>query len=305
MNVADTIRDVMGENVLFEEPMSRHTTFRIGGPAWIYCTPQDAEQVKKIIMLCRKEELPFRVKGNGSNLLFPDDGYDGILLDMTKGMNRIVVDGERVTAEAGVLLGSLARQAAAAGLTGLEFAGGIPGSVGGALVMNAGAYGGEMCQVVESASVLTPEGEIKKVDAAELELSYRHSAVKANDWIVLEAVFVLKKGDPEMIRSTMEDLAARRREKQPLEYPSAGSTFKRPLGYFAAALIDQAGLKGMTVGGAQVSPKHAGFVVNAGNATAKDVLTLCEEIRNRVRVQFGVELEMEVEVVQGCHSLPI
>lgn len=297
MNFEKAIRECLGDRVLLEEPMSRHTTFRIGGPAKYYCIPQSAEEAVQMITLCQKEKLPFRVMGNGSNLLFLDKGYDGVIINMTKGLNRCRISGDRITAEAGVLLGNLSKKAMAAGLTGLEFASGIPGSVGGALVMNAGAYGGEMKQVVESARVLLPGGDIRMVTKAELELSYRHSAVSAGGWTVLEAVFLLEKGEEADIRRTMETLAARRREKQPLEYPSAGSTFKRPAGHFAAQLIDEAGLKGLSVGGAQVSEKHAGFVVNRQNASAADVLALCEKVRECVKERSGVELEMEVEVI--------
>lgn len=297
MNLEKELRECLGERVLMGEPMSRHTTFRIGGPAAYYCMPQSMEETVQVIALCRREKLPFRVMGNGSNLLFRDAGYAGAVIDMTKGMQRCQVSGCRITTEAGVLLGTLARKAMTAGLTGLEFAAGIPGSVGGALVMNAGAYGGEMKQVVESARVLLPTGEICTVSKEELAFSYRHSAVAAEGWIVLEAVFLLEQGEEAAIRRTMETLAARRREKQPLEYPSAGSTFKRPEGHFAAQLIDEAGLKGLTVGGAQVSEKHAGFVLNRQNASAADVLALCERIQTCVRERSGVELELEVEVI--------
>lgn len=297
MNFDRTIRECLGDRVLMGEPMSRHTTFRIGGPAAYYCMPQSIEEVLQVITLCRREKLPFRVMGNGSNLLFQDSGYAGAVIDMTRGLNQISVSGSRITAEAGVLLGNLARKALSAGLTGLEFAAGIPGSVGGALTMNAGAYGGEMKQVVESARVLTAEGDIRVIPKEGLELSYRRSAVRTEGLIVLEAVFRLERGQESQIRQTMESLAARRREKQPLEYPSAGSTFKRPEGYFAAQLIDEAGLKGLTVGGAQVSEKHAGFVINRDNASAADVLALCGEIKRRVRERSGVELELEVEVI--------
>lgn len=297
MSFEREIRECLGNRVLVGEPMSRHTTFRIGGPAAWYCMPQTIEEIAQVTALCRREKLPFHVMGNGSNLLFRDSGYDGVVIDMTKGFRRMSVCGTRLMAEAGVLLGTLARGALEAGLTGLEFAAGIPGSVGGALAMNAGAYGGEMKQVVESARVLTGEGEIRVLTKEEMDLSYRHSAIRTEGWTVLNAVFCLERGEESAIRDRMEELAARRREKQPLEYPSAGSTFKRPEGDFAARLIDGAGLKGLTVGGAQVSEKHAGFVINRGGATADDVLTLCEEIRRRVRERSGIELELEVEVI--------
>lgn len=297
MNFEKAIRECLGDRVLTKEPMSRHTTFRIGGPADYYCMPRSIEELQQVIMLCRNEKLPFRVMGNGSNLLFQDNGYAGVIIDMTKGFQHGTVSGRQLTAEAGVLLGSLAKKAMTNQLTGLEFAAGIPGSVGGALVMNAGAYGGEIKQVVTWAKVLTESGEIRKVSPEELELSYRHSAIRKNGWIVLEAAFTLEQGEEEKIRRQMETFAASRREKQPLEYPSAGSTFKRPEGYFAAQLIDEAGLKGLTVGDAQVSEKHAGFVINRGHALAADVLELCRQVKEKVKNNSGVDLELEVEVI--------
>ena len=295
--------------VLYQEPLSRHTTFRIGGPADYYVMPESVEECKKVIALCRQYQVPFQVMGNGSNLLCADDGVEGVIIDVVRGLNQCQVDVEqhRITAQAGVMLSVLARKAQAAGLTGLEFAAGIPGSAGGALVMNAGAYGGEMKQVVCQARVLTTEGQERIVSVEELDLAYRHSAIRANGWIVLEVTYELKAGDADEIRRTMDDLAVRRREKQPLEFPSAGSTFKRPVGYFAAQLIDEAGLKGFTVGGAQVSEKHAGFVINRKGATAADVMALCEAVKEKIRQRVGVELEMEVERIGGrsCHFPPM
>ncbi len=291
--------------VLYQEPLSQHTTFRIGGPVDYYVMPEGIEELKKVITLCRQYQVPFRIMGNGSNLLCADDGVEGVIIDMVRGVNQLDIDEENgmITAQAGVMLSVLARRAQMTGLTGLEFAAGIPGSVGGALVMNAGAYGGEMKQVVRWARVLTREGQEVVVSAEDLDLSYRHSAIRPNGWIVLEAGFQLEKGDAAEIRETMDDLAVRRREKQPLEFPSAGSTFKRPAGYFAAQLIDEAGLKGFTVGGAQVSEKHAGFVINRGGATAADVMALCDAVKEKIRQHAGVELEMEVERIGGrsCH----
>lgn len=299
----------LGCQALCQEPLSRHTTFRIGGPADYYVMPNSVEQLKQVIALCQEQELPFQVIGNGSNILCADDGFEGVIIDVVRGLNQCEVDpaAGTITAQAGVLLSALARRAQQAGLTGLEFAGGIPGSVGGALMMNAGAYGGEMKQVVQWARVLTREGQERVVSVEELDLAYRHSAIRANGWIVLEACFTLQQGDATQIRTVMDDLAARRREKQPLEFPSAGSTFKRPAGYFAAQLIDEAGLKGFAVGGAQVSEKHAGFVINRGGATAADVMALCERVKEKIFQRVGVEMEMEVERIGGrtCHFPPM
>lgn len=308
MNFKDRLEG-LGCQVLCQEPLSRHTTFRIGGPADYYVMPESVEQVKQVIALCKEQEMPFRVIGNGSNLLCADDGFEGVIIDMVRGLNQCEADAETgmLTAQAGVLLSALARRAQQAGLTGLEFAAGIPGSVGGALMMNAGAYGGEMKQVVQWARILTLEGEEQVVTLEQLDLSYRHSAIRSHGWVVLEAGFSLQQADAAQIRSTMDDLAARRRDKQPLEFPSAGSTFKRPTGYFAAQLIDETGLKGFTVGGAQVSEKHAGFVINRGGATAADVMALCQAVKEKIFQRVGVELEMEVEKIGGrtCHFPPM
>jgi len=299
----------LGVSVLYREPLSRHTTFRIGGPADYYVMPENVEQVKQVIALCREYDMPFYVVGNGSNLLCADDGVEGVVIDLVRGLNFCHVNQEAgtITAQAGVLLSALARRAQQSGLSGLEFAAGIPGSVGGALVMNAGAYGGEMKQVVCQALVLTAEGQEQVVSLEELDLSYRHSAIRPNGWTVLEVTYQLKPGESKEIRGVMDDLAARRREKQPLEFPSAGSTFKRPAGHFAAQLIDEAGLKGFTVGGAQVSEKHAGFVINRGGATAADVMALCQAVKEQIFARTGVELEMEVERIGGrtCHFPPM
>lgn len=287
----------VGERLLAAEPMSRHTTFRIGGPADWYVAPYDEAELASVISLCREAGIPFLILGNGSNLLCGDGGFRGVVIDMTKHFTHCVCEEDTIRAGAGLLLGSLARQAMQAGLTGLEFAAGIPGSVGGALVMNAGAYGGEMAQVTTWVRVLTPEGEFRRIPAEELDFAYRHSVIPGAGYIVVEAEFQLEPGKPDQIRARIEELAARRRAKQPLEYPSAGSTFKRPAGHFAAQLIDEAGLKGFSVGGARVSEKHAGFVINDGNATANDVLTLCSQIRQQILRTTGVELELEVALV--------
>ena len=279
------------------EPMSRHTTFCIGGPADYYVAPADAATLCEVVRLCRREGAPYCVIGNGSNLLCRDAGFHGVIIDTTRGLTGCEAAEGGLRAEAGVLLGILAKKALEAGLAGLEFAAGIPGSVGGAMVMNAGAYGGEMGQVAGRVEVLTGEGEILTVPAGQMDFSYRHSAVREKGWIVLAASFSLTPGEPEAIRERMEELAKRRRQRQPLEYPSAGSAFKRPAEGFAAQLIDEAGLKGLRIGGAQVSEKHAGFVINRGGATAADVLRLYTAIQERVRERTGTCLELEVEVI--------
>lgn len=285
--------------VRVSEPMADHTTFRIGGPADLYVEPADAEALAAAAEICRRAGAPFYILGNGSDLLVSDEGYRGVMI-ATKKLRACQADREtgRVRAEAGILLSALARGALEASLTGLEFAAGIPGSLGGAVVMNAGAYGSEMKDVLVSADVLTPEGEILTLTPEELDLGYRRSCIPGRGYIVLAAEFQLKKGDPAAIREYMDDLASRRRSKQPLEYPSAGSTFKRPEGHFAGKLIDDAGLRGFTVGGAQVSEKHCGFVINRDHATAEDVMELCRAVQTKVKETFGVELEMEVRFLQ-------
>ena len=281
---------------LTEEPMSRHTTFRTGGPAAFYVEPSEAEELQKVLDICKKEQLPHSIIGNGSNLLVGDLGYRGVVISFGKPFGQITVEEDTIRVGAGALLSSVARQALAASLTGFEFAAGIPGTIGGAVVMNAGAYGGEMCQVLKEVTVLTAKGEIKTLPVSEVKLGYRTSCIKEKDYIVLEAVLKLQPGSAEEIRSVMEDLAAKRREKQPLEYPSAGSTFKRPAGHFAGKLIQDAGLRGFTVGGAQVSEKHCGFVINRDHATSSDILSLCEQVQAKVKEQFGVDLELEVKL---------
>lgn len=283
------------ENVLTDELMSRHTTFRIGGPADFFVTPEKKEQIGQIIELCRGRNIPYYIVGNGSNLLVGDRGYRGVIIQVFKKMNQIRTEGEKIYAQAGALLSKVAAAALEASLTGLEFASGIPGTLGGALRMNAGAYGGEMKQVTESAQVLTPDGEILVIPVDELGMSYRTSVISRNDYVVLEAVLKLHRGSQEEIRACMEELKEKRVSKQPLEYGSAGSTFKRPEGYFAGKLIEDAGLRGFRVGDAQVSEKHCGFVINRGAATAAEVVQLMDQVRMRVKEKFGVDLEPEVK----------
>ncbi len=294
----ETLCDINGASqVLRDEPMSRHTTFRIGGPAAIFCMPEGIPQLASSIKACVEAGVPYSVLGNGSNVLVSDAGYRGVVLQLFRNMDAIHVRGRQLEAEAGALLVRIAHLAAREGLTGLEFASGIPGTLGGALVMNAGAYGGEMKDVVREAVVMKPDGEILRLTGEELELGYRTSIIAEKGYLVLSALLELKEGEKEQIEARMQELKAARVAKQPLEYASAGSTFKRPEGYFAGKLIMDAGLRGYTVGGAQVSEKHCGFVVNRGGATAQDVLELVEHVQEEVKKQFGVELELEVKLL--------
>ena len=288
--------DLLGEDRVFtEEAMSQHTTFKIGGPADYFLMPDKGEDVGRVIKICKEKEIPYFILGNGSNLLVGDGGYRGAVIQIYRNMSSVTVEGNEVTAQAGALLSAVAAAAKNASLTGFEFAGGIPGTIGGAVVMNAGAYGGEMKDVLTEVTVMNAEGDIFTLPTEELELGYRTSIIKTAGYIVLEAKIRLKEGDPEVIRETMKDLTIRRTTKQPLEYPSAGSTFKRPEGYFAGKLIMDSGLAGYQVGGAQVSEKHCGFVINAGGATARDVRTLMDNVRDIVYKKYGVTLEPEVK----------
>lgn len=294
----EVLRGILGnDRVLRDEPMKNHTTFRVGGPARYFVSPKDSRELAAVLDACRKDGSPWFILGNGSNLLVSDRGFSGTVLDMGKGFTSIRVEGERIFAGAGLLLSQIARKALEAGLSGLEFAAGIPGSLGGAVVMNAGAYGSEMKDVLESVLVLTPEGKEQEISAGELELGYRTSAVLKRGYVVLGASFFLKPAPREQIRARMDELAAARREKQPLEYPSAGSTFKRPEGYFAGKLIQDAGLKGYRQGDAQVSEKHSGFVINRGQASAADVMGVCRHVSDTVYAQTGVRLEMELKTL--------
>ena len=289
----------LGEQVeiLVAEPMKNHTTFRIGGPADALALPKTPEEVAEVVRFCNEHAQPYYVLGNGSNLLVSDEGYRGLVLQLYRNFNDIQVNGETITVQSGAMLAAVARTAYQTGLTGLEFASGIPGTIGGAVVMNAGAYGGEMKNVLKEVTVLTKEGEVLVIPAKALELGYRTSVIPKNGWIVLGAVLQLKKGDQEQILARMEELKEQRITKQPLDLPSAGSTFKRPEGYFAGKLIMDAGLRGFTVGGAQVSEKHCGCVVKRGNATAADVWELICEVKRRVKEMTGVELEPEVKLL--------
>ena len=293
----DSVTEAMPELVIrTEEPMSKHTTFRIGGAAEVFAAP-DARELPQLLAMAKGADVPVTVIGNGSNLLVGDRGIRGLVIEIGERMSEVRIEGTILVAGAGALLSKAAQTAAAAGLGGLEFAAGIPGSVGGAVVMNAGAYGGEMKDVLQSVKVLTEEGELLSLAATELELGYRHSCVPERKYIVVEATMELSAKPEEEIRACMAELRAKRVEKQPLEYPSAGSTFKRPEGYFAGKLIMDAGLRGYTVGGAQVSEKHCGFVINKGDATAADVRQLMQDVHDRVKEQFDVELEPEVKLI--------
>lgn len=279
------------------ESMKQHTTFRIGGLADYYILLKTEQEWQEAAALCRQYQKPYLVIGNGSNLLMSDEGYRGVILQGSREKEQITRNGTTISASAGVPLALLAKKAAEYSLTGLEFAAGIPGSLGGALVMNAGAYGGEMKQVVRKVRLLDKDGSIYVLSAEEMKFSYRHSILQEGNQIALEAELSLQEGDFKTIQDTMEEYSKRRREKQPLEFPSAGSTFKRPEGYFAAKLIMDAGLAGTQIGGAKVSEKHCGFIINTGNATAKDVCALIEFVKNAVYEKFQVTLEPEVKIV--------
>ena len=295
-NFYDKLNNVIAkDSILIDEPMSRHTTFRVGGPADFFVTPKAKEEVRDVIRICKEAGMPYYIIGNGSNLLVSDAGYRGVIVQIYKEMNEVKVEGDLVKAQAGALLSGIAAKALGAELSGFEFASGIPGTIGGACVMNAGAYGGEMKDVLESVTVLTGEGKIIELGRNELELGYRTSVIAKKGYIVLGAVLKLERGDGEKIKTYMDELKEKRVTKQPLEYPSAGSTFKRPEGYFAGKLIEDAGLRGFQVGGAQVSEKHCGFVTNRNHATAADIMELMRQVQIRVKENSGVDLEPEVK----------
>ena len=287
----------LGCDYLENEPMRLHTTFKIGGPARVLLFPETEEQITALVQCARANGVRLLTIGNGSNLLVADKGIDAAVLVMDKHFSAVTVKGDTIFAQAGASLMKVCRTALEHSLTGLEFAYGIPGTVGGAVYMNAGAYGGEMKDVLASVDVLTQDLEIKTIPAAELNLGYRYSSIPEKGYIVLGATLQLKKGNIAEIRGRMAELAEQRRAKQPLQYPSAGSTFKRPEGYFAGKLVQDAGLKGKTIGGAQVSEKHSGFLINIGGATAQDILDLIAFCQKEVKDKFGVTLETEVKIV--------
>lgn len=296
LNFYDKLTEYIEEKRIYkDEPMRKHTTFRIGGNADYFVVPKTEEEIRNVIRLCKEERMPYYILGNGSNLLVSDKGYRGVIIEICKKMNEIFVEGNFLKVQAGALLSKVGSAALDAGLAGFEFASGIPGTMGGAVFMNAGAYGGEMKDILTEVTVLDENNEVRVLKKEELELGYRTSIVAKKGYVVLSAKVELKKGDQMEIRERMNELKVQRTTKQPLEYPSAGSTFKRPEGYFAGKLIADAGLRGFQVGGAQVSEKHCGFVINKENATAADIVELMRQIIERVQTKFGVKLEPEVK----------
>ena len=291
------LKNIVGASNVFEqEPMKKHITFRVGGPADVLVQP-DVKDIPAILRLCKKREVPYYIIGNGSNLLVGDKGIRGLVIEMMNRTDDVLIEENRITVSAGVLLSKIANQAASAGLTGMEFAAGIPGTIGGAVVMNAGAYGGEMKDILSTVTVIDTNGNEKVLSVEELALSYRHSCIPEKEYIVTSVTLELRIGNETEIRGRMNELKEQRVQKQPLEYPSAGSTFKRPEGYFAGKLIMDAGLRGYQVGGAQVSEKHCGFVINKENATAADVKQLMQDVTDKVMRQYGVTLEPEVKMI--------
>ena len=294
MDFFDALKGVC-RDVKKGELMKNHTSFKIGGEVDFLATPENFSEIKDLIKTCKENGVQYTIIGNGSNILVGDEGIAGVVIKISSGLTSVKIDGNLIYAEAGVLLSTLANKVKLESLTGLEFASGIPGTLGGAIYMNAGAYGGEMKDVVKKVGYLDSDGEIREISGADAGFGYRKSIFVDSDKIILYAELELEKGDIEEITKTMLDLNQRRKDKQPLNFPSAGSTFKRPEGYFAAKLIEDSGLKGYSVGGAKVSEKHAGFVVNFDNATASDVKKLMEDVKNIVLEKFGVELEPEVK----------
>ena len=295
--IISKLENIVGsENVRLDESMIEHTTFDIGGPADIYVIPQTEEEVAQLVRTLRADDVSFRVVGYGSDLLVADEGLRCVVIQINKNLSEITIEGTTIHAQAGASNGAVARAALAAGLTGYEPESGIPGTIGGAAIMNAGAYGGEFKDVAVSLQCVNPEGEIVTVTAEEADWSYRHSMMNDAGYVILSATLELREGDPAEIEALMADLKQKREDKQPLDMPSAGSTFKRPEGYFAGKLIQDAGLRGYSVGGAQVSEKHTGFVVNRGGATAADVMQLIADVQKRVHDEFGVMLEPEVRI---------
>ena len=296
-NIVEVLKKKIGaENVTENEPMSKHTTFRIGGVADIFVTPQSTEDIENIIRVAEETNTPYYIIGNGSNLLVKDEGIRGIVVQIYKKYSDIFVNDDEIVVQSGALLSAVAKKAMENSLTGFEFASGIPGTIGGGVCMNAGAYGGEIKDVLISCKVLK-DGKVIEFNNEQAGFEYRNSRIMNEKMIVLEAVLKLKKGNRDEISAKMKELNSQRNMKQPVELPSAGSTFKRPEGYFAAKLIDDSGLRGFSVGKAQVSPKHCGFVVNNGGATAKEVLELIEKVTEIVYDKFGVKLETEVRII--------
>lgn len=296
-NLNSKISDIVGnENMQLDSLMKDHTFFKIGGPADILVTPISYEQVRDVIILCNEQNVPYFILGNGSNVLVKDGGFRGVIIKFCK-LDKIQVKGDRIISEAGALLKDVSNRALENNLTGFEFASGIPGSVGGAAAMNAGAYGGEMCQVIEKAIILDESYQIREINSESLCFEYRNSSILKNGYIALEVTYALKEEKYENIKSYIDDLTQRRNDKQPLEYPSAGSTFKRPTGYYTGKLIEDCGLKGYSLGDAEVSKKHSGFIINKGNATANEILNLIQVVQNTVKDKYGVDLHPEVRII--------
>ena len=297
--IKDLLAGKMGEEYIIENvPMAEHSSFKAGGSADLMVMPQSIDQLKEVLQILSGGDYPYMILGNGSNILVKDSGYRGIMVKMGSAFDSVQIDGNRVICGAGTLLSVAAKAAANAGLAGLEFASGIPGSIGGAVFMNAGAYDGEIKFVLEKARIISKDGtQDRYMTADELDMGYRHTALHESGDIAVEAVFKLEEGNAEEIKAKIADLTARRNSKQPVQFPSAGSFFKRPVGYFAGKLVQDAGLKGLTVGGAQVSELHSGFVINIGGATATDILQLMEIVQQTVMDKFGVMLEPEVRII--------
>ncbi|MPM28927.1 UDP-N-acetylenolpyruvoylglucosamine reductase [bioreactor metagenome] len=297
MNFINELRKILGvENVVIDEPMKNHTSFKVGGPADVLVYPTNYDMITQVIKLCKESNVNYFILGNGSNLLVKDGGIRGVVIKFAK-LNKITIDGDKIIAESGAKLNDVSAAALNSSLTGFEFASGIPGSIGGATTMNAGAYDGEMSKVLYSALVIDNKGEVRNLSREELELSYRMSAILKYGYIVLQVTLKLTPGDKNKIKARIDELTQKRTDKQPLEYASAGSTFKRPEGYFASKLIQDAGLKGVHVGAAEVSEKHSGFLINKGGASAKDVLELISLVQTKVHEKFGVELHTEVRII--------
>jgi len=284
------------KHIFPDELLKNHTYTKLGGKADFFITPSRYEEVQKLVLFCKKSGVPLTLIGNGSNLIVRDGGIRGVVLSL-KNLNAINTEGNRIIAQSGAAIIDTSRKALEASLTGLEFACGIPGTVGGALFMNAGAYGGEIKDVLEECLVIDKDGELRTRKAEELDLSYRHSNIEEKGDIVLEATFLLKEGNYDEIKAVMDDLTFRRESKQPLEYPSCGSVFKRPPGYYAGKLIQDSHLQGYRIGGAEVSKKHAGFIVNINNATATEYISLIEHVQKTVKEKFNVQLEREVRII--------
>jgi UDP-N-acetylmuramate dehydrogenase len=287
----------ISENVIFDEPMSAHTSFKIGGNADAFASITDIDEIRALIKYCKNKDIPYMIMGNGTNMLVSDKGIRGLVIQVGSGMQDYKIDGENVYAQAGILMSVLSKKILKAELTGFEPLSGIPGTLGGGIYMNAGAYGGEIKDIVDEVTYVNSNGEVKTVKNKDIGFSYRHSMFEDEKCVILSAVLKLKKGNAAMIKSAMDDYNTRRSDKQPLNMPSAGSTFKRPEGYFAGKLIEDSGLVGYSIGGAQVSEKHAGFIVNRGGASAQDVLDLVEHIQKTVNEKFGVKLEPEIRLI--------